>query len=51
MMKIPLHPGDYVIAAFPFKNQVFIVTKYGSIFRMRISEIDGLPIFELAEEK
>lgn len=50
MLQVPLGPADYVVAAFPFRDQVFIITRYGQVFRMLISEIDGLPTFSMLEE-
>lgn len=48
-MQIPLQPGDYVVAAFPFRDQVFIITRHGDVFHMLISDVDGLPTFTILE--
>jgi len=37
-MKIPLEPGDRVVAAFPFRELVMVVTERGAVFKIIISE-------------
>ena len=38
MFDLQLKPGDRVIAAFPFRDQVFVVTHWGKVFQILVEE-------------
>ncbi len=45
-LRVPLDPDDRVVAAFPLRDQIFIITAEGRIWQLAYSETDGLPEFK-----
>ncbi len=45
-LQVPLNPNDRVVAAFPLRDDIFIITAEGRIWQLAYSETDGLPEFK-----
>ncbi len=47
-LRVPLDPDDRVVAAFPLRDHIFIITAEGRIWPLAFaySETDGLPEFK-----
>ena len=38
MFDLPLKPGDRVIASFPFRDQVLVITQWGHVWQIKVEE-------------
>jgi len=38
MFELPLKPGDRVIAAFPFRDKVLVITEGGQVLEIRVDD-------------
>jgi len=49
ILQLPLGNVDRIVAAFPFRDNVFVVTEAGLVFQLTIDEKDGLPVIRLTQ--
>ena len=44
-LRLPLEKDDVVIASFPYRDTIFIISRYGHIWQLLVSDLNDLPIF------
>ena len=42
-LQLPLKDGDTIVAAFPYRDEIFVISRYGKTWQLVVSEINGMP--------
>ena len=48
-LNLSLKDGDYVVAAFPFHEKVYVITRFGAVFDLQIDYRDGKPVIRVLD--
>ena len=44
-LQLPLKEGDTVIASFPYRDTIYIISRFGHIWQFVVEDLNNLPAF------
>ena len=44
-LRLPLEEGDTVVASFPYRDTIFVISHFGHIWQFVVEDLNDLPAF------